>query len=205
MGINPWANNVEIPITKKRFPGWFFPSSNAQVFRSSGWVSWLGMVHDASPSTPPTQKKKGWMPWWCSPNTFWSPAMLDAMLKQHQGDLDICLGDWQSLQWTIHDWISSNWIHYIYLKGGSCRVLKKVGYSETWNLWRNYFIMHILQSIFRKLTPHFYSGKSLHELANYCSMMIDILVGGFNPSEKTWSNWILSPSRGEHFKNETTT
>ena len=82
---------------------------------------------------------------------------------------------------------------------------EKVGYSETWNLWRNYFIMHILQSMFRKLTPHFYSSKSLHELANYCSMMIDILVGGFNPSEKTWSNWILSPSRGEHFKNEITT
>ena len=69
---------------------------------------------------------------------------------------------------------------------------EKVGYSETWNLWRNYFIMHILQSMFRKLTPHFYSSKSLHELANYCSMMIDIIVGGFNPSEKTWSNWILS-------------
>jgi len=36
-------------------------------------------------------------------------------------------------------------------------------------------------------------------------MMIEILVGGFNPSEKTWSNWILSPSRGEHIKSETTT
>ena len=26
------------------------------------------------------------------------------------------------------------------------------------------------------------------------------LVGGFNPSEKYWSNWIISPSRGENKK-----
>ena len=29
---------------------------------------------------------------------------------------------------------------------------------------------------------------------------IDILVGGFNPSEKYQSNWIISPSRGENKK-----
>ena len=26
----------------------------------------------------------------------------------------------------------------------------------------------------------------------------DILVGGFNPSKKYWSHWIISPSGGEH-------
>ena len=55
-GHQSMSEQCRNPNHKKPFPGWFFPSSNAQVFRSSGWVSWLRMVHDASPSTPPTQK-----------------------------------------------------------------------------------------------------------------------------------------------------
>ena len=36
--------------------------------------------------------------------------------------------------------------------------------------------------------------------SNSC-LVNDYLVGGFNPFEKYWSNWIISPSRGENKKN----
>ena len=45
------------------------------------------------------------------------------------------------------------------------------------------------------ITPIAYSGENIFFLQKIK------LVGGFNPSEKYWSNWIISPGRDEHKKN----
>ena len=46
------------------------------------------------------------------------------------------------------------------------------------------------------------SSKHGHLLGNFRHFSLNKqLVGGFNPSEKYWSNWIISPNRDENSKN----
>ena len=57
--------------------------------------------------------------------------------------------------------------------------------------------MHAMNGILRFITQkdpqQIRKNDGLQSLGYY-------LVGAFNPSEKYWSNWIISSSRGEHKK-----